>query len=179
MVHTFSYFGLPKTYRIILVTQSGQVVVSEPHTRQALYSSVTFDCATGELNSPPIFAAYLVQFLSTFLPTLAIEGMILLLFGFSLRENWKVFLLVNLATQLFLTATLGATLVRQGPLSAYLIQLPVEIAILAVETLLYRRFFKGGSAGRRTAYGITANLASWGIGLLLLNRQFELLRHFL
>ena len=162
MVHTFSYFGLPSTYRIITAAPSGQVVVSEPRTRQVLQGTVTFNYATGELTSPPLWAAYLAQFLSTCIPTLVVEGVILLLFGFSLKENGKALLLINLATQLFLTATLGVTLLKQGPISASLIQFPVEIAILAAETLLYRRLLKGGSPARRTAYGAAANLASWG-----------------
>ena len=29
MVHTFSYFGVPDTYRIIIVTESGTVTVSD------------------------------------------------------------------------------------------------------------------------------------------------------
>ena len=102
--------------------------------------------------------------------------MILLLFGFSLKENGKVFFLVNLATQLLLTATLGATLLKQGPLAAYF---PVEIAILVAEALLYRRFLKGRSPARRTAYGAAANLASWGLGFFLLSQQYGFLLLFL
>ncbi len=179
MIHTFSYFGLPSTYRIIVAAQNGQVVVSEPRTRQVLQGTVTFDYATGELTSPPLWIAYLVQFLSTYIPTLAVEGVILLLFGFSLKENGKVFFLVNLATQLLLTATLGATLLKQGPLAAYFTQFPVEIAILVAEALLYRRFLKGRSPARRTAYGAAANLASWGLGFFLLSQQYGFLLHFL
>lgn len=68
MIHTFSYFGLPSTYRIIVAAQNGQVIVSEPRTRQVLQGTVTFDYATGELTSPPLWIAYLVQFLSTYTP---------------------------------------------------------------------------------------------------------------
>ena len=46
------------------------------------------------------------------IPTLVIEGVILLLFGFSLKKNWKAFLLVNIITQIFLTVTVGISLIK-------------------------------------------------------------------
>ncbi len=48
MVHKFGYVGVPDTYRIILVTKSGNVSVSKVYTREALQSSITFDYATGK-----------------------------------------------------------------------------------------------------------------------------------
>ena len=42
---------------------------------------------------------YDAAFAATFVPTILIELVALLLFGFKLKENWKPFLLVNLVTQ--------------------------------------------------------------------------------
>ena len=165
-IHTFSYSGVPETYRIITVTKSGTVQISEPRTRQILQSSVTYDYAANTVSSPPAALAYAVQFLSTLLPTLAIEGLLLAAFGFSWKRNRKPFLLVNLATQLVLSAVCGVSAVRNGVSFFYFfLFLPTELVILIAEALLYRRFLTGQSRARATGYGIVANLASATVGL--------------
>ncbi|MEA1959688.1 MAG: hypothetical protein U9N81_00040 [Bacillota bacterium] len=179
MVHHLGYVGLPDTYRIVIVTESGNVAVSDTYTRQALQSSITFDYETGQAVVPNIWISYLIQFITTCIPTLLIEGMILLLFGFKFKENFKIFLLVNIFTQIFLTATLGAALIKGGTLSAYFTQFPVEIIILVTEAMIYYKFLIGKSPKRRFVYGIAANLASWAIGFFLLSYQYKLLVSFM
>ncbi len=179
MVHTFSYFGVPDTYRIIIVTESGKVSVSDDYTRHALQSRVTYDYSNGKITVTPIWISYSIQFLTTCIPTLIIEGIILLLFGFKLKDNWKPFLLINVVTQVVLTLIVGVSLIKNGTTAAYSMQFPVEIAILITETILFRKFLTGKSNGRRCIYGIVANIASWAIGFFLIRYQFELLTKFL
>lgn len=165
-VHTFGYMGVPDTYRIITVTESGAVQVSPSYTRQALWSGVTYDYAANTVTVKPIFLAYAAQFLSTFLPTLVIEGVLLLAFRYSLKKNWKPFLLVNLATQLFLTVVCGVSAIRNGVNFFYFFQfIPVELTILAIEALLYRKLLKGQSRLRAVCYAVTANLCSMAAGM--------------
>ncbi|GEM_PF-296202 len=102
-LHVFGYHGVPSTYRIILVTQSGKVWLSEALERKVLQSSVTVhwadDAESTTVTVPSTVTGYLLQFLATLVPTLLIEGILLLLFRYSWKENWKAFLLVNLVTQ--------------------------------------------------------------------------------
>lgn len=175
MIHTLGYVGLPDTYRIIIVTESGKVSVSDVYTRKALQSSITYDYKNGKVTIPQIWFSYIIQFLMTCIPTLIIEGFILLLFGFKIKENYKIFLLANLSTQAFLTFTLGVALILKGPFLAYFIQFPIEIVILIAETILYRRFLKGKSNGRKCVYGVVANIASWAVGFFLLSYQYQVL----
>ena len=168
MVHKFGYVGLPDTYRIIIVTESGDVSVSEPLTRKALQSSVTYDFETGMAEVPSTSRAYLSQFLFTCCFTLLIEGVLLILFGFRLKENWKVFLITNVATQIVLTATVGVTLIKSGSLAAFLMQFPVELAILIFESIIFGLLLKGGTKMKRYGYGIAANIASWVFGFVML-----------
>lgn len=175
MVHEFGYVGLPETYKIIIVTKSGKVTVSDTYTRKALQSSINYDYNTNKGHSPSLLFAYLLQFSSTCIPTLIIELIILLLFGFKIKDNYKVFLLTNLATQIFLTVSLGSTLIIAGSLSACLAQFPVEIIILMVETMIYIQLLKGHTGKRRCAYGIVANLISWAVGFFFLSQQYILL----
>ena len=95
-VFQFGYLGVPDVYRVLLVTKSGETFLSEPVERQALQSSAAVDWAVKTVKTPPLWKGYIVQFLATFLPTLAIEG---LLFRLWSKRNALVFLGVNLLTQ--------------------------------------------------------------------------------
>lgn len=97
--HSFDYIGVPDVCRILMVTKSGETFLSEPVVRQVLQSSVTVDWAAKTVKAPPLSLGYAAQFLATFLPTLAIEGVLLLLFRLWSKRNGLVFLLVNLVTQ--------------------------------------------------------------------------------
>ena len=170
MHHTFSYFGVPDDFSILVMTQSG--VETEFHStllhRTALQSSVTIDYATGSIAAAPVWLAYVLQFFSTFLPTLLLEGLLLLAFRFSWRENRKVFLLTNLVTQLLLSAVCGVSAITQGvSFFYYLFFLPLEAVILAVEAVVYRKFLTGQSRRRAVAYAVCANLCSAAVGLAL------------
>lgn len=175
MVHKFGYVGVPDTYRIIVVTKSGNVSVSDVYTRGALQSSITFDYTTGAAVVPSTLSLYLLQFGWAFGVTIFVEGIILCLYGFSLKNNWKVFLLTNFITQVVLTITVGATLIKSGMISAYLVQIPVEIFIIISEAIIYMNYLLGGSNRRKIAYGIVANLVTWVGGFFLLNYMFQFL----
>ena len=105
-LHWFGYVGVPSTYRIILVTESGKVWVSDILNRRVLQSSVTVnwsdDTSAVTVSVPSTIPGYLLQFVATLVPTLLIEGALLLLFRYSWKKNWEAFLLVNVLTQGFL-----------------------------------------------------------------------------
>ena len=117
-LHVFGYHGVPSTYRIILVTQSGKVWLSEALERKVLQSSVTVhwadDAESTTVTVPSTVTGYLLQFLATLVPTLLIEGILLLLFRYSWKENWKAFLLVNLVTQGVLAAASSSVTAHSG-----------------------------------------------------------------
>lgn len=166
-LHQFGYFGLPDTYQILMVTKSGETFLSEPCTRKVLQSSVTVDWLEKTISIPPVWVGYVLQFLSTLLPTLLIEGALLLLFGFARKKNWKPFLLINLITQGGLALWLAINTMQHGASLwfYYLAFIPAEIIIAFVEAGLYRRFLTGRSKARAFCYGLTANAASVLLGL--------------
>lgn len=168
MLHTFSYVGVPRTYRILMVTESGETWVSHVYTRQVLQSSVTVDWSTGSLSTPPVWAGYVLELLSTLLPTLLLEGLLLALMGLWSRRNLLVFLAANVATQLAMFFILGTTALKEGVgFGYYLLFIPLELVILLAETVAYRRLFTETSKRRSTVYGICANLCSAGLGWFL------------
>lgn len=166
--HIFSYHGVPWTYRVLMVTKSGEVFLSQVQTRQVLQSSVTVDWSAKSLSAAPVWVGYALELLSTLVPTLLLEGLLLALLGLWNRRNLLVFLAVNGTTQLVLFLTLGTTALREGVgFGYYLLFIPLELAILLAETLVYRRLFTGTSKRRAAVYGISANLCSAVLGWFL------------
>ncbi len=183
--HRFSYIGVPDVCRILMVTKSGEAFLSEPVVRQVLQSSVTVDWAAKTVKAPPVSLGYAAQFLATFLPTLAIEGVLLLLFRLWSRRNGLVFLLSNLLTQGALTLWMSVRTVRRGTFWVQMILmsspvpdlewtmrtvpllLPAELLIFLAEAALYMRFFRDTPKKRAALYALTANLCSFLLGLYL------------
>ncbi len=174
-LHIFAYHGVPSTYRIILVTQSGKVWLSEALERRVLQSSVTVHWADDTENTtvtvPSTVTGYLLQFLATLVPTLLIEGLLLLLFQYSWKQNWKAFLLVNVLTQGLLAVASSSVTAHSGVSAWYLFFffLPAEFVVMLVEVFLYsgRGLLTGHSKGRAALYAVTANFASAVLGYYL------------
>lgn len=174
-LHRFSYVGVPSTYRIILVTESGKVWVSDILNRRVLQSSVTVnwsdDTSAVTVSVPSTIPGYLLQFVATLVPTFLIEGALLLLFRYSWKKNWEAFLLVNVLTQGFLAVASVSVAAHSGVSAWYFFffLLPAELIILLVELYLYAGcgLLTGHSKGRAAAYAITANLASTVLGYYL------------
>ena len=105
-----------------------------------------------------------------------VEGLLLWLFGFRTRRDWLVFLLVNLVTQAGLHLWIGTSLVSVGshPLY-YLVLVVAEVPILLVELAAYLFLLKEHGKGRRAAYAICANLASYAVGYLPLHWMVQFL----
>ena len=168
-VHHFSYHGVPWTYRILMVSQTGEVYLSDVQERTVLQSSVTVDWAAQTISAPPTWVGYLLQFAATFLPTLFLEALILVFMGLTQeRRNWIPFLLVNLITQGALAAWCSVTFMREGfGIMFMLLFVPAEVIITLVETLVYRRFLAHRSRSRVLVYGVAANVASAVLGWFL------------
>lgn len=168
-LHIFGYMGVPDTYRILMVTKSGESWISEPYVRPGLQSSVKVNWTEKEASAPPAGMSYGAQFLSTLLPTLILEGGLFVLMGLhESKRNILIFLAANLITQVCLFLVLGVTILQRGYGYAYYMRFfPMELAILVSETWVYRRFFREESRSWSTLYGIAANLLSAVAGWFL------------
>ena len=167
-MHVFHGWHTPRVFRILIVTRSGESWVSEPMERETMNSAVKVDWAKKTAVMPPVQALYVLQFLSTLLPTLLIEGLIFYAFRFPGRKNWLVFLLVNLVTQGALSVILCMNVVPSGGKYmgvTMLVLIPVELLIALVEALTYMKLLRGQAKHKAFAYGITANVVSNVAGL--------------
>lgn len=167
-MHVFHGFHTPRVFRILLVTKSGESWVSEPMERKLMNSTVKVDWVKKTAVMPPVQTLYVMQFLSTLLPTLLIEGLIFYAFRFPGKRNWLVFLLVNLVTQGALSFVLCLNIVGSNGsyvMFGMLLLLPVEMLIALVEAVLYMKLLRGQPKHKCFAYGITANVVSFLVGL--------------
>lgn len=170
-VSKFSYWGLPDTYRIIVVTPDGSVRVSDVMKMSVYQESISFDYDTMTATEKPnVVLSYVLQFFSTFIPTLIIEVLLLFAFGISFKHNIIKVIVVNFATQLLLTAVLANTFLTSGySFLTFIMFIPLEVGIVAVESLIYAFWLKTDKVRTRIFYALAANIASAVAGGFLLN----------
>lgn len=167
-LHTFGYHGVPRIYRILIVTESGEAWMSDTYTRTALQSSVTVDWETKDVSLPSLWMGYTLQFLATFIPTILIEGLVLLLFRYRQKRSWVVFGVINLVTQSALAITLSVEAVQGGVGWGFMsLFLMAEFAVLLVEAVAYVILLKEHSKELALSYALAANTLSAVIGWFL------------
>lgn len=173
MKHEYAYYGVPDDFKLIFVTSDLKVKISVEMQKNVYQMTITYDYETGEfLKSQSIFISYLRQFASTFFPTLILEGIILMLFSFSLKKNWYPLLYVNLITQIVLTALLGTAIIKYGSLTSYMVFIPLEIFIIFFETIIYAKVLKGHTINRKILYSIVANALTVIMTILYIQSDF-------
>ena len=159
---------LTREFQPLILTQSGECWLSPALRRTVGETYVSVDWAAKTARMPPAWIAYFFNILSTVLPTLFIEGLVLLLFRYDIRKNWKVFLKVNLATQGLLWVLLGWVSAYDAGYGAIILMafilILIEPVITAIEAVLFAKWLVGGSPTRAAFYAVTANIASCFLG---------------
>lgn len=172
MAHPFGYFGVPDTYRIIIVTEDLQIYTSEIIEKRVFQETISVELREGGritvVDSPSTAVMYLRQFVMTLLPTLLIEFLIFLLFRIPLKKNIGAFIGINIATQLLLSLVMTRTLIKSGLLAAYMLLIPMEFIILLAELLAFVFLFRDVKKSRRILFAIVSNVVSAGVGFLLI-----------
>lgn len=155
-------------FRVAVLHEDNTLLVTDEAERIVKMQTFTVNAETGAISTLGLWFGLFKQFLCTFVFTLLIELVVLLMFRFKLGDNIGTFLLVNLATQALMTLTYGRILLVDGWGQAFFWAFAIEAIIFVAESLAYARFLRGHSRVRRVAYAITANLASFVIGALLI-----------
>ncbi|MCR5616016.1 MAG: hypothetical protein K6F45_07600 [Saccharofermentans sp.] len=164
----YGYY-VPSTFKVIVVTKSCDVTVSNEITTKAFYSDCEYDYSTNTLKEVNvgwnIGAKLATESIPFFYLTLFIEGIVLLCFGLFKEKNVRRFLLANTITQLLLfvfnfTCSYIEPLLKHNVLA----WLGVEVLITVIELFIYRKSLtkKEGNVSikRNIAYAITANVIS-------------------
>ncbi len=137
----YDYHGVPDRFRIVIATKDG-ARLSPVQQRCRLWQEFTYDYAANTVITDNSWRDYAKQFLSSLLPTLLIEGLLLIPFGFWDERNRRVFLGVNIATQLLLTIVTGWCMAQGMTLYRYFVFGPLELVIWVIEAAVYRRTLK-------------------------------------
>ena len=173
MVHAFGY-APPDSFRIILASEEG-TVVSDVVETHVFRSTVRFDAQTGETSQRSWWLAYPFQYFTTLIPTLIIEGIVFLLFGFSLKQHWVFFLILNMSTQLLMYYIIWCADKVGAPVVGFfyfIYMIPLEIFITIIEAVAYARCPLGKSGKRRVLCAAAANAASCFAGFFLAEPLF-------
>lgn len=165
--HKFSYVGTPELFKIAILTEDGELIVSPEITRKHFQSKVIFDVSTLKGKEVLPVKSMFLEFNFRLLMTLAIEFLVALLFGFSLKKYWKILLGVNILTQVILNIGIISANLYGGLFMAIFVFVLMEIGIMIFETRVYLKKLTDKTRARRMFYGITANLLSLVAGFYL------------
>lgn len=176
----YSYHGVPDSFKIIIATESGEIKTTDIISRQAMEINLTLDCKDMSYTTKPVWQVYIGQFLLTCSVTLLVEGLILLLFGFKLKENLKVFLLTNIFTQIVFSAAFASSFIYGGTMGSMMAFIPLEVAVTLTELMIYRKLLKGYTEKRKIIYAVAANIITaamtWVNMDALMDFMFKLMR---
>lgn len=170
-INSFSYFGAPETFKIIIVSNDGSVKVSDIFRKTSYFEKLTVDYNTMKIKTNAgHFENFILQFLSAFIPTVIIEFFILFLFKKSIylsKRNIIVFITANFVTQLILAIFVSYNYTQNG-LSIWLapLFLLIEIGITISEATAYAFLFRSKKRSLSVLYGVIANIVSLLIGTL-------------
>lgn len=174
-VMRFNYFGVPDRFKVIVVTETGDVVTSNTVNKRGYQAVMHFDYNTGILYEEGYISSLsggnsAIRTFFSIISTLVVEAFTLLFFRFSIKRCWKPLTIVNVSTQLALYLAIGPVYYYLGlgaSLAAFLV---AEALIFGLEAVLYTVLLRQHSKLRRVLYAIAANGLSVLTGLFLLAR---------
>lgn len=174
----YSYIGVPETFRIAAATEDKAQAAETPYTRE-YFSSIVYDWETNTVReATPTPLRFAVRLLTTLVPTLVIEGILLWCFGFREKRSWIVFLTVNTATQLALHLFLSTPIVlaAQHPLYYAVVFVPAELVICMIESAAYVLLLNEEDRYQRIGYAVLANASSTILGYFPLHLLYNFLK---
>ena len=161
-------YMVPDSFYIIAAAGNGDTVVSGLVEPENFSSRINFDFKTGKAIEEKGWFTWINHFFAASFITVLLEGIILLLFRFSLKNNLRLFLFINIATQILLTCAMALAFQALGIIGSFLILFPLEVLVFIIEGILFTIYLKEHSKGRRLAFSITANMTSLAAGTVLL-----------
>lgn len=177
--HKFSYLGTPDTFKIAILTEDNTLIISDVIHTKYYDSVVKYDLkdnlplgqevilSAGEANEIFPIVNTSIGFLTRLILTLLIEIGIAILFGFTIKNSGKILITTNLITQILLNIAILFVTLHFGMFFGLLIFILMEIIIVILETTIYSKYLTERSMGRRIAYGIFANIISFGAGFAI------------
>ena len=167
----------PTPFKILLYfPEQDLFCVSPICERYAFHSYFTADLSAYETGGMEVRTSYdctweVISLAARALLTIALELGIARLFGYRGRRVLAFLAVVNVVTQLGLNIALNFINYTSGPLMFALSYVLLELAVFAVEAVLYacllQRYGGGYTRRRAVVYALCANAASFTVGLWL------------
>ncbi|MBN2877171.1 MAG: hypothetical protein JXL85_05885 [Bacilli bacterium] len=191
-VYFIGYFSPPDVFKIAIVTESNNLLVSETITKTLFQASFVYDFTNdtvveteqdstgvvfpdvGEVEEEIPFATITLMILVTVLLTLGLELGLLYLFGYREKASYYLVIFTNIFTQLLLYGfVFVVNYFWSGSLMAFLILILGEVFVLAIEMVLYAICMKEKQFIKPVVYAIIANIVSFGIGWIIASLSFS------
>lgn len=149
--HYFRYFGVPETYKILIINNdTGEIKLSKKIERRDFNSVVTIDARTMKVNQNYTFN--FSEIIESIIITCVIEVFVALIMNI---KHTKQIILVNLLTQI------GIQSLRLLNFSNYLLSFIIaELLVFFIEYLIYKKLFKDIEQKKIIIYTIIANLTT-------------------
>ena len=163
MVHRFSYHEVPKTFKIIVQYEDGEIVVSNVINTKQFWSEVSLDLSTGKVSDIPHVSYSFLQLIFLIILTVIIELFIAILFKI---KEYKIIIKVNILTQLILHFILLVTFGKLNCRVWYYEFYLLEILIVFIEFYFYRIYLKNYTSKKLFIYSVVANIITFVTGLI-------------
>lgn len=165
----------PQRFKVLLYfPERGEFAVSsEVCERYAFKSEFKCGVSGGEITAErdSDYTAAALGVAVRLLLTLVIELALALAFGFRDKRQLLMIFAANFVTQTGLNLALAYTVYKYGSWAEAALYILLELAIFIIEAAVYAhvlyRFEKVGKKRHPVLYALTANCASFGLGLLL------------
>ena len=148
--HNFGYFGTPDTYKVVIIdNDTGIIKITDIIHRDDFASKITIDVNEMKFQQSSSVKLIIKNIIEA---ELIIEVMIALIMNF---KHLKVIIFVNLCTNFMLQILLIVS-----PNSYYISFGILELLVIIIEYLIYKKYIKEESNKKILAYTIIANLMS-------------------
>lgn len=164
MDHKFSYVGVPDIFKVIIQYDNGELFVSKKITPRQFRAEVVLDASTGEIYKIPMMVRDIGYNIRLFLITIIIEFIIALFFKVKPKKS---VIIANVITQPVLQLLVYLIFILTSYMAANIAFYMLEIAIVFIEYLIYKKYMQYESKQKIFLYSLIANAASFGLGLLL------------
>lgn len=165
----FTYYA-PSEFKIIIYKDNELYKVTEAKKMYAFRTYFKIDFSKEDIKIKNTYPYYkeVLEFILRLAITLAVEIGLYFLFRLHTKRNFKIVMIVNIATQLLLNIIINLSTFYQGELYALIILILCELVIFIVEPIIYMIFMRKKNKLLIALYGILANILTFVIGFISL-----------
>ncbi len=183
-VFKLGYFSPPSVFKAVVVTESGNMFVSDIVNKTFFDAEFTWDLSDVNISNPdsqvtlnagniheniPRVTGFLSTISISIVITVALELGVLFIFGYRQKQSYMTALIINIITQLILFTAIYTTNLFMSIYGGILALLLGELFVFIFEIIYYSKKLTEHSRGKAIGYGFLANLVSLILGTYILS----------